>query len=504
MIEYDVLIIGNGLAALAAAARLTERGIKKIGVFGAAYGGTPFIAAINFVLPDNPYGDSPKQYEEDMLKAGFHIGNRALVHEMATRTMEGYEFLRRIGVSFAKNQDGSTKLRHLSGHTFPRSLCCTEELIGIRMLQALENFLEGHVELHKGYVCLQLITDEKGICGAEFLRADGEKESVYAPVVIAAWGGVGNLFGCSTYPEDIEGNTLAIAHNAGAKLIDIEFLEYEPMVLQYPQGAIGEPCPTAMLGEGAYLRNATGERFLLKVRPEGEAGSPKTLLNRQIWQQVSEGKGSPYGGVYADLRHIPQKTLQTYPWFYKRLMDNGVDPNKELLSVGPMAHSFSGGICVDATYESSIKGLYAIGEACGGIHGACRCAGNAASQAVMSAFICADVIAEHNKNMSIHKMKAEEYYTDEEIYSAYVPAAKRIAAAALGVYRTEKRLVSAAESLDEMLSMHEIARDTKTQQVVISIRLMIAAALARQESRGTHMRLDYPEMRAEFEKEIVL
>ena len=503
MLEYDVLIIGSGLAAFSAAARLLEKGVKRIGVYGTAYGGTPFIAGINFVLPDNPYGDTPEQYEADMLQAGFNIGNCELVHEMTTRTMEGYEFLCRMGVEFAKNEDGTIKLRHLSGHTFPRSLCCTEELIGLRMLRALERVLEGRADIHKGYVCLQLITNEDGICGAEFLREDGKTESIYAPTVIAAWGGVGNLFGCSTYPSDIEGNTLAIAHRAGVKLVDIEFLEYEPMVLQAPQGAVGEPCPTAMLGEGAYLRNAAGERFLIKIRPEGEAGAPKTLLNRQIWKQVANGNGSPQGGVYAYLRNIQTKTLQAYPWFYKRLVDNGVDPNKELLAVGPMAHSFSGGIYVDAAYESSVKGLYAIGEACGGVHGACRCAGNAASQAVMSALICADAIVGQDRDLNgCKEMKAEKYYSNKQTYAAYVPVAKKIAATALGVYRTEATLANAEERLDEMLSESELARDTKAQQIVESIRLMVGAALARKESRGTHMRLDYPETRTEFEKEI--
>ena len=94
---------------------------------------------------------------------------------------------------------------------------------------------------------------------------------------------------------------------------------------------------------------------MLKVRPQGEAGSPKTLLNKEIWKQINAGKGTPHGGVYADLKHISPEVLQTYPWFYNRLIKNGVDPNNELLEVGPMAHSFSGGIYVDENYESTVE-----------------------------------------------------------------------------------------------------------------------------------------------------
>ena len=127
--RHQVAIAGMGLAALTTAARLTELGITEIALYANGFGGTPYIAAINFVLPDNPYGDTPEQYCEDMIHAGYEIGNRELVQDMARHTVEGYELLRRWGVTFAHNADGSIKLRHVSGHTYPRSLCQTTELI---------------------------------------------------------------------------------------------------------------------------------------------------------------------------------------------------------------------------------------------------------------------------------------------------------------------------------------------------------------------------------------
>lgn len=155
------------------------------------------------------------------MHAGCEINNKKRVDEMTANTYRGYEILRRWDMEFAKEKDGSTKLRHVSGHTYQLSLCCT------------------------------------------------------------------------TYPDDIKENALAIAKEEGSKLVDIEFLEYEPIVVMYPEGAVGEPCPTAMLGEGAHLLNSEGERFMLRVRPQGEAGSPKNLINREIWKQVDAGKGTP-------------------------------------------------------------------------------------------------------------------------------------------------------------------------------------------------------------------
>lgn len=507
MENHKIVIVGMGLAALTAAARMYELGVRDIAIYTKAYGGTPYIAAINFVLPENPYGDTIEKYEEDMLNAGYRIGNKELVKEMAENTINGYDILKRWGVTFAKNSDGTTKLRHVSGHTFPRSLCSTKELIGVEIVKKLISSLkEKGVKFFERYECVKVLTENNEIYGITVKNSDGNLENIYSKIVIAAWGGVGNLFGNSTYPKDIKGNTLAIAKEAGADLIDIEFLEYEPMVVAYPKGAVGEPCPTAMLGEGGHLLNSKKERFMLKVRPQGEAGSPKTLLNKQIWKEINAGNGSEHGGVYVDLRHIDRKVLQAYPWFFNRLMSNGVDPNKDLIEVAPMAHSFSGGIKVDKNYESTVKGLYAVGEACGGIHGACRAAGNAASQATISGLLCGEAIAEKVKDNFSYNLKEfpVDYKISKEIYNKYVPIFKEIAVKALGIYRKGEDLDSAKKKVEEILALPIVNEDTETLQIGKSIYYMLTAALNRKESRGTHMRLDYPKESSDFEKEIVI
>lgn len=492
--QYDVIIIGTGLSGLAVASRLINDSKSiKIAIVTIGSGASAEIAALNSVMPSNPWGDSTEQYIKDMIKAGYYINDEVLVEKMCKETARCVNLLQDWGVTFATKED-KLLLRHASGSTYPRSLCSTSGLIGRQIIpRLLKNLEKKNVMFFYNNTCNKLLVDDGKIYGISKTDLNQEKcENIYAPVVVAAWGGVGNLFPDTTYPYDIDGRSLAMAFEAGASLIDLEFLEVEPMVTIWPIGAKGEPCPTAMLGEGAYLLNKDHERFMLKYRST-EAGSSKTLINKAIEKELLEGKGTPHGGVYVDLRHLPLSTLRAYPWFYNKEKDAGLDIKMDLLEVGPAAHSLSGGIMVGEDHCTNIQGFFAVGEAAGGIHGACRLGGNAATQAMVSGIFAAEKILGVDTIFTARsKIFNETYNRDKHVNNKNISIIKEVVRKTLGFYRDEVILEKGLSELNDIYESKTILKDEFTRQLALSGLLIAQSALLRTESRGVHNRRDFP------------
>lgn len=496
MKRHSVIIVGAGLSGLTAACRMIENGQKDIALVRAGSGGTPYIAACNVVLPDSPDHDSLEQYCSDMRAAGYEINDPAIVEAIGRGSSEALALLERWGVQFSAGDGYRYRLRRLSGSACPRSLCRTDMLLGAHMENTLAARLaQAGVCFYDNTTCLRLLKDSAGIAGVAVMQ-NGKAFALYSRCVLAAWGGVGNLFSETTYPADIDGRTLAMGFEAGARLIDLEFLEFEPMVCQIP-GARGEPCPTAMLGEGGYLRNAQGERFLLQYRPQGEAGAPKTLINNAIARECREGRANRDGSVYVDLRHISPERLKLYPWFYERLLAAGLDPHRELIPVGPMAHSHSGGLETDAAGRTNIPGLYAAGEAAGGAHGACRMAGNACTQAAVSGLLAADAIAAEAPPAYEGAELPFAWRRDDAVFNVWGERVREIVWTYINRERTEYGLQTAIDALRGCIQ--SAAGDDRTVQLALSALLMAAAAKERCESRGTHYRADFPQKEASYQ-----
>jgi aspartate oxidase len=384
--------------------------------------------------------------------------------------------------------------RHASGSTYPRTLHQKSGLLGNQITTTLLDIVsrKGAV-IARGSTCRHLLVNQAKIAGLLVEDKDGVYQVIEAPVVVVAWGGVGNLFPESTNPSDVDGSGLAIAFESGASLVDLEFIEFEPTVMIWPPKVKGELFLTALFGEGAYLRNGQEERFLLRLRPQGEAGCPKTVLNKAIWHEIAEGRGTNHHGVYADLRHIPPEKIRPFSWFYHRLNSAGLDPGKDLLEVAPSPHSHSGGIAVNtSSYETDIAGLYAIGEAAGGIHGACRMAGNSATQALVSALLCGDDILNSVHSAPSLPVGTPQPRKNERIRRELLPKIGEIIGHSLGPIRCAETL---QKGFDNLISLYPKSTDDEfTRHRILCGLLLVQASFFRRESRGNHFRSDYPQL----------
>jgi len=495
--SFDLIVIGSGLAGLVTALRIAEESEKmKIAIISRANGATPYITVLNAVAESNLWGDSEEQYINDMLQAGYFINDKKLVVKMCRETLRCIDFLLKWNINFSKGSDGKFLRRHASGSSYPRSLFQEPDILGKQIIFKLKEHLLNKKEVYilENKICRNLLVKDGKIFGATIEDfCDSSVINLFAPVVVAAWGGIGNLFLDSTYPSDIDGTNLSIAYEAGVSLVDLEFIEFEPLVIKWPEQIKGIICPTSILGDGAHLLNSKREQFILKHYQKEEAGCKKTVLNKAIWQEIKEKRGSEHGGIYIDLKNIPTKALNTYPWFYNKILKEGVDPEKVFLEVAPVAHSHSGGIRVKEDYQTNVDGLYAVGEAMGGTHGADRLAGNAATQALVSGILGAEEILgrEHrnipNSNVKIHKIQR-----NKKVYKKVVPKVKNIVKKIIGIEREENILIEGIKELKQILNSREISDDDYSYKITLSSLLIAQSCLIRKESRGNHFRSDYP------------
>lgn len=507
--DCNVIIIGLGLAGTTAAMRMTELGVKDIVMFGTSTGASRHVNAFNLSTRNNTYGDSPTRFAEDILEVGCHVQDPDRIYEMTGRSQDVYEMLIKWGAEFSTREDGNLVLRQTCGSSRPRTLCTVVDEkhkngnIGANILDSVQPKLEEvGVKICKGYTMVKLLTAEGRVVGVRMQDEEGNLKDFHAPVVMAAWGGVGRLIdghfepmGPGSGHYDLNGAALGAAVAEGAKVVDMEFLEYEPMRLLTVKGGVATTMlATGQPDHGIAIRNSKGERFLFNVRPEGEAGVPKAVLLREMVRQVMAGNGAPEGGCYMDFSAVEREGC-TDQWkrFFNNMDAQGVDLQTTWLPFGWMPHSHSGGLYVDRHYETSIPGLYAAGEAAGGFQGGDRAGGMGGGQAAMTGFICGECIAEF-ADFSEDLPEAEwTYHEDAAVCEEYLKRARAIADPAFPVMRNEKDLTAGIEGLNALLAEEEIKKSDTAYNSITVMKLMLNGALLRKESRGVHNRSDYPD-----------
>jgi L-aspartate oxidase len=519
--SYDVSIVGGGIAGLSVALRLPENlsvalfTKGQLGESNTRYAQGGLTVALGS-------DDSPELHFQDTIAAGAGLCDETAVRILTQEARAAVNWLISMGVHFDKALPGSDEhataegllLGREAAHSRWRVLHAGGDATGAEIERALMAAVRKRASVtvfEETYVSSLQV--EKGICvGLQALDKDGQSFTVMSRSTILANGGAGGLWLHTSNPAGATADGIALAWRAGAALTDLEFMQFHPTVL-----AVGGShlISEAVRGEGAYLRNHAGERFMPRYHELAEL-APRDVVARSI---LSEMMSEETDCEYLDLRHLPaERMYERFPSISAICRSYGLDLAKDLLPVAPAAHYCMGGVMTDTFGRTTLAGLYAVGEvACTGVHGANRLASNSLLEGLVFGLHIADGLAgikdEQTDAPSRQAITIPDYdeLSREEALLSVRPDRESI----LGMRREIRQLMWKYVSLqrdqqgliEARRQLHNLRTSTlttgsthqsnevewlETVNMLKVAEIVIAAALQRRESRGSHSRLDYP------------
>jgi L-aspartate oxidase len=504
--HFDIVIVGTGIAGLATALFLDPR-MKILMITKSLAQSCNTIRAEGGVAAAMGPTDSPELHFLDTLRAGKELSSREtakiLAYEMIDRAFE----LDQMGFPFDKNSDGSFMLGLEGFHSRRRILHSTGDRFG----KAIFTFLLQQIK-QKSNIQIREQTwfsdffIHKGHYSGCLLYHDSSYYQVSSSYLVLGAGGYSGIYGSSTGESSLYGDVLALGFNRGLNLVDLEFVQFHPTVLSQP-GFEPFLLTEALRGEGAVLLNSQNETFMERYHPEKDLAS-RDIVSKSIIQEIRQ-QGND--GIYLDMRPIGSDLLKKkFPGVYATCMERGVDPTLHPVKIHPSAHYTMGGIRTNTYGESSIPGIYAIGEvACNGLHGANRLASNSLADALVFGKRAAKHMEASTPPTPITLSRPSRH---SELSTLILPPESDIKAfnwKYLGIERKEKDLTEYLAYLSPyyryaMLSLHPTDQQYSRKMLCITSYLVTVAALYRKESRGCHHRSDYPEMKEEYQKSLVL
>jgi len=512
MRELDLLVVGSGISGLSAALSAKEEGANVL----VATKGVPtknnsvmaqggINAALSNIEPDNL-----EAHIKDTLKAAHALAKEEMVELLCKEAINSIEFLEQIGVPFSRIDGAKEPLKSIAqrklGGASSKRACYAQDYTGLKILHTLlDSVVNKDIEIIEGLYLLELIKNSQNdVCGALFFNFNsGKIEPIYAKRVILATGGFGGIYAKNTNSYGSSGDGIAVALRGGVTLSNMEFVQFHPTSLKGSNILISE----SARGEGGYLVNSSGERFVDEL-------APRDIVASAVFEQISSGNR-----VFLDLRHIGKEKLhKLMPQELKIIKTyTNLDATTNLIELEPAVHYTMGGIDVNNNFElNGLKGCFGVGECSNAkVHGANRLGGNSLLEAVAFGRVGA------KKALNCNGSKIQKSNIDyklplgkdssKEIFKTKKTLGE-ILNSKVGIIRDKESLSSALDEVNNLnIDSLSVSGEPKYNNNLIELLelknshslaiAVIKSALWREESRGAHIRSDYPNERVEFEKD---
>ena len=503
----DVVVIGSGVAGLTTALQIRSHNLSVMLITKAQVDeGSTKWAQGGIAAALGP-GDSPAQHERDTLVAGAGLCDIPAVKVLVSEGPEAVRKLIARGAVFDKSETGEIALTREGGHLRNRILHAGGDATGAEVSRALLAAVsqDPGIEVIEHALVLDALKSATGrVCGVTLhVIGEGTRDGVgqiLARAVVLATGGLGQVYSQTTNPAVSTGDGVALALRAGADVADVEFIQFHPTVLYMGENSRGQQplISEAVRGEGAFLVNDRGERFMKDVHPLADL-APRDVVAKEISRQMAKS-GSKH--VWLDARAITD-FAERFPTIYASCRQIDIDPLADLIPVAPASHYASGGIRTDLNGHSSVPGLYAVGEtACTGAHGANRLASNSLLEGLVFGARIAEDIA---RNLPTW----EDPVSPDPIEILISPSVRgelqRAMSRGAAVVRSEKSLKDALTTLDRLKDATTIFANVdawETTNLYLLATAIARSALERTESRGSHWREDFAETSDNWKKRI--
>ena len=522
MIDFDVLILGSGLAGQSLALRLADH--KRVAIItkktledsasGWAQGG---IAAVLDAA------DSLEAHIHDTLVAGAYLGDERTTRHVVEHGRSAIEWLIEQGVHFTRDKDDLEQGYHLTregGHSH-RRVIHVDDATGAAVQETLTDRVRRHPNIitYEHHIAIDLITGDRlgqaelGCLGAYVFDIRNDQVLTFrAQSTVLATGGAGKVYLYTTNPDTSTGDGIAMAWRAGCRVADMEFIQFHPTCLYHPD-VKSFLITEAVRGEGGILRLANGYRFMPDHDPRAEL-APRDVVARAIDFEI---KKHGLDCVYLDISHKPASFVREhFPNIHARCLELGIDITRDPIPVVPAAHFTCGGVVTDLNARTDIGHLYAIGEtASTGLHGANRLASNSLLEClVFSRMAADDILANRPRPLPPLPRWDESRVTDadEEVVIAHNwDELRRFMWSYVGIVRTNKRLARAMHrirllerEIDEYYAHFRVSNDLlELRNLVLTAHLIVRCAQRRHESRGLHFSRDYPQQDTRIKRTIL-